>query len=176
MKISEYWWSKSFLEFVFCRFCMFCASTMPWYHVSVYRTIGPLVLNMKPSKGEKKVTWSFLNLRLSSFTSDILGSTLPGGKGLGLQIQRSSYTQEAVAPSQHDWKNVYRDVKNHANQHLKFKISVSQKPLCHFYQILYVSSYVHWNENLLTRCWKHDQDGFGIFRTPITKVITCMEI
>ena len=54
---------------------MFCASTRPRYHVSVYRTIGPLVLNTKPSKG-KKVTWSFLNLRLSSFTSEILGSSV----------------------------------------------------------------------------------------------------
>ena len=41
---------------------MFCASTMPSYHVSVYMTIGPLVLNMKPSKGKKKVTWSFHNI------------------------------------------------------------------------------------------------------------------
>ena len=53
---------------------MFCASTRPRFHVSVYRTIGPLVLNIKPSKGKKKETWSFLNLRLSSFTSEILGS------------------------------------------------------------------------------------------------------
>ena len=82
----------------FCRFCMFCASTRPRYHVCVYRTIGSQVLNMKPSKGKKKVTWSFLNLRLSSFTSEILGS--PVAKGL--RIQRSSYTQEAVAPFQHD--------------------------------------------------------------------------
>ena len=55
---------------------MLCASTRPRYHVSVYRTIGPLVLRMKPSKGKKKVTWSFLNLRLSSFTSEILGSAV----------------------------------------------------------------------------------------------------
>ena len=55
---------------------MFCATTGPRYHVSVYRTIGPLVLNMKPSKGKKKVTWSFLNLRLSSFKSEILGSSV----------------------------------------------------------------------------------------------------
>ena len=41
---------------------MFCASTMPSYHVSAYRTIDPLVLNMKPSKGKKKVTWSFHNI------------------------------------------------------------------------------------------------------------------
>ena len=56
-----------------------------------------------------------------------------------------------------------------ANQHLKFKISVSQKPLCIFHQILYVSSYVHCNENLVTRCWKHDQDGYGTFR-----ILYCM--
>ena len=56
---------------------MFCASTMPRYHVSVYRTICPLVLNIKPSKGKKKVTLSFLNLRLRSlFTSEILGSAV----------------------------------------------------------------------------------------------------
>ena len=55
---------------------MFCASTWLRYHVSVYKTIGPLVLNMKPSKRKKKVTWSFLNLRLSSFTSEILGSAV----------------------------------------------------------------------------------------------------
>ena len=30
---------------------MFCTSTRPRYQVSVYRTIGPLVLSMKPSKG-----------------------------------------------------------------------------------------------------------------------------
>ena len=44
---------------------MFCVSTRPRYHVSVYRNIGPLVL-----------TWSFLNLRLSSFRSEILGSAV----------------------------------------------------------------------------------------------------
>ena len=55
---------------------MFCASTRPIYHVSVYRTIGPLVLNMKPSKGKKNVTWSFLNLRLRSFAYEILGSSV----------------------------------------------------------------------------------------------------
>ena len=55
---------------------MFCVSTKSRYHVSVYRTIGPLVLNMKPSKEKKKVMWSFLNLRLSSFTSEILGSAV----------------------------------------------------------------------------------------------------
>ena len=33
---------------------MFCDSIMPRYQVSVYRTIGPLVLNMQPSKGEKE--------------------------------------------------------------------------------------------------------------------------
>ena len=55
---------------------MFCASTRPRYHLSVYRTIGPLVLNMKPFKGEKKVTWSFLNLRLSLFASEIEGGAL----------------------------------------------------------------------------------------------------
>ena len=55
---------------------MLCASTRPRYQVSVYRTIARLVLNMKPSKGEKKVTWSFLDLRLRSFTSEILGSAV----------------------------------------------------------------------------------------------------
>ena len=55
---------------------MLCESTRPRYHVSVYRTISPLLLNMKPSKEKKKVTWSFLNLRLSSFTSEILGSAV----------------------------------------------------------------------------------------------------
>ena len=55
---------------------MFCASTRPRYQVSVYRIIGPLVLNMKPSKGKKKVTWSFLDLRLRSFKSEILGSAV----------------------------------------------------------------------------------------------------
>ena len=55
---------------------MFCASTMPRYQVSVYRTIGPLVLNMYTSTGNKKVTWSFLDLRLRSFTSEILGSAV----------------------------------------------------------------------------------------------------
>ena len=28
------------------RFCMFCAYTRPRYQVSIYRTIGPLVLRM----------------------------------------------------------------------------------------------------------------------------------
>ena len=55
---------------------MFCVSIMPRYKVSVYRTIGPLVSNMKPSKGKKKVTCSFLDLRLRSFTSEILGSAV----------------------------------------------------------------------------------------------------
>ena len=52
---------------------MFCASSRPRYHVSAYRTIDPRIINMKPSKGKKKVTWSFLDLRLRSFTSEILG-------------------------------------------------------------------------------------------------------
>ena len=81
-------------------FCMFCASTRPRYQVSVYRNPGPLVLNMKPSKGRKKVTWSFLDLRLRSFTSEILGSAVAWWSRS--QIQRSGYTQEVAAPSQHD--------------------------------------------------------------------------
>ena len=36
--------------------------------------IGPLFLNMKPPKGKKKVTCSFLDLCLRSLTSKILGS------------------------------------------------------------------------------------------------------
>ena len=76
---------------------MFCASTRPRYQMSVYRTIGPLVLNMKPSKGKKKVTWPFLDLRLKFW-----GLQWPAGQGLGLRIQRSGYTQEAVALSQHN--------------------------------------------------------------------------
>ena len=40
---SEYLRSKSFLDLVFSRFCMFCAYIRPRYQVSVYRTIGPLV-------------------------------------------------------------------------------------------------------------------------------------
>ena len=79
---------------------MFCASTRPRYQVSVYRNTGPLVLNTKPSKRKKKVTWSFLDLRLRSFTSEILGSTVAWWSRS--RIQRSDYTQEAVAPSQHD--------------------------------------------------------------------------
>ena len=55
---------------------MFCSSTRPRYKVSVYRNTGPLVLNMKPSNGKKKVMWSFLDLRLRSFTSEILGSAV----------------------------------------------------------------------------------------------------
>ena len=62
-----------FLTLVFTGFVCFFASTRPRYQVSVYMTIGPLVLNMKPSKGKKKVTWPFLDLRLRSFTSEILG-------------------------------------------------------------------------------------------------------
>ena len=34
--------SRSFLHYIFSRFCMFCA-TWRRYQVSVYRTIGPLV-------------------------------------------------------------------------------------------------------------------------------------
>ena len=37
--------SRSFLELVFSRFCIFCAYTRPRYKVSVYRTIGPLVMS-----------------------------------------------------------------------------------------------------------------------------------
>ena len=33
---------------------MFCVSTRRRYQVSVYRTIDPLVLNMKPSKRKKE--------------------------------------------------------------------------------------------------------------------------
>ena len=55
---------------------MFCAFTRPRYQVSVYRTIGHLVLNMKPSKGEKKVMLSFLDLRLRPITSEILGTAV----------------------------------------------------------------------------------------------------
>ena len=79
---------------------MFCASTRPRYKVSVYRNTGPLVLTMNPSKGKKKVTWSFLDLRLRSFISEILGSAVAWWSRS--RIQRSGYTQEAVAPSQHD--------------------------------------------------------------------------
>ena len=79
---------------------MFCASTWPRYQVSVNRNTGSLVLNMKPSKGKKKVTWSFLDLRLRSFTSEILGSAVAWWSRSW--IQRSGYTQEAVAPSHHD--------------------------------------------------------------------------
>ena len=79
---------------------MFCASTRPRYQVSVYRDTGPLVLNMKTSKGKKKVTWSFHDLRLRSFTSGILGSAVAWWSRS--RIQRSGYTPEAVAPSQHD--------------------------------------------------------------------------
>ena len=35
--------SKSFLDLVLSRFCMFYAYTRPRYQVSDYRTIGPLV-------------------------------------------------------------------------------------------------------------------------------------
>ena len=79
---------------------MFCASTRPRYQVSVYRNTGPLVLNMKPSKGKKKVTRSFLDLRLRSFTSEILGSAV--ARWSRSRIQRSGYTQKVVAPSQHE--------------------------------------------------------------------------
>ena len=41
---------------------MFCTSTRPRYQVSVYRNTSPLVLNMKPFKGKKKVSWSFLDV------------------------------------------------------------------------------------------------------------------
>ena len=78
---------------------MFCASTRSRYHVSVYRTIGPLDLNTKPSKGKTKVTWSFLNLRLSSFTSEILGSAVAWWLRSLTQWLRS---REAVAPSQYE--------------------------------------------------------------------------
>ena len=79
---------------------MFCASTRPRYQVSVYGNTGLLVLNMKPSKGKQKVTWSFLDLRLRSFKSEILGSAVAWWSRS--RIQRSGYTQGAVAPSQHD--------------------------------------------------------------------------
>ena len=38
--------------------------------------IGPLFLNMKPSRRKKKVTWSFLDLRLRSLTAESLGSAV----------------------------------------------------------------------------------------------------
>ena len=31
---------------IFSRFCMFCAYTRPRYQMSVYKTIGPLVLSL----------------------------------------------------------------------------------------------------------------------------------
>ena len=40
---GEYRRSKSFLDLVLSRFCMFYAYTRPRYQVSIYRTIGPLV-------------------------------------------------------------------------------------------------------------------------------------
>ena len=43
MKVNEYLRSRSFLDLVFSRFCMFCANTRPRYQVSIYRTIGPLI-------------------------------------------------------------------------------------------------------------------------------------
>ena len=45
MKLCEYRRSRSFLYHIFSRFCMFLCFTRPRYQVSVYRTIGPLVLN-----------------------------------------------------------------------------------------------------------------------------------
>ena len=46
MKVNEYFssLSRSFLDLVFPRLCIFCAYTRPRYQVSVYRTIGPLGL------------------------------------------------------------------------------------------------------------------------------------
>ena len=79
---------------------MFCASTRPRYQMKVYSNTGPLVLNMKPSTGIKKVSWSFLDLRLRSFTSEILGNTVAWSSRS--RIKRSGYTREAVASSQHD--------------------------------------------------------------------------
>ena len=90
---------------------MFCASTRPRYQVSVYRNTGPLVLNMKPDNGKKKVTWSFLDLCLRSFTSEILGSAVAWWSRS--QIQRSGYTQEAVATTQHDGIFFTGTLKNH---------------------------------------------------------------
>ena len=43
--------------------------------------------------------------------------------------------------------------------HMIFKTFFSQTPLGHFNQILNVSFQVQGNENLLTWCWSHDQDG-----------------
>ena len=43
MKLCEYRRSRSFLYHIFSRFCMFCA--LLGHQVSVYRTIGPLVLH-----------------------------------------------------------------------------------------------------------------------------------
>ena len=48
MNVSEYLGSRSFLVLVFSRFSMFCADTRPRYQVSVYRTIGPLVISPEP--------------------------------------------------------------------------------------------------------------------------------
>ena len=48
-------------------------------------------------------------------------------------------TQEAVVPSQHDWKIVYRDVKNQSTNQILFTIFV------HFhYSLLYLlPAYIH---------------------------------
>ena len=48
MKLCEYRRSRSFLYYIFSMLCMFCALLR--YQVSVYRTIGPLVLNSTQRK------------------------------------------------------------------------------------------------------------------------------
>ena len=97
----------------------------------MYRYTGPLVLNMKPSKEKKKVTWSFLDLRLRSFTSEILGSAVAWWSTS--RIQTSDYTQEAVAPSNMTETLFTGTLKNHCQPTPEIYFSVSQKPPFHFY-------------------------------------------
>ena len=52
--LSRSWLAKPFLY----RFCMFCTYTRPRYQVSVYRTIGPLVLFLMVMCG----TWPLASL------------------------------------------------------------------------------------------------------------------
>ena len=46
--------SRSSLDLVFSRFCIFCAYTRPRYQVSVYRTIGPLVSFFDENNSSKR--------------------------------------------------------------------------------------------------------------------------
>ena len=53
---------------------------------------------------------------------------------LFLPPRSTSNTHEAVAPSQHDWKIVYRDVKNQINQPTFYSIISYLKNMASFFK------------------------------------------